>query len=303
MILLRGHDRCVHEGHHACLLTLRPDGRGLTLTRFMSPDPENSSGYDNPGDPQGWNAYSYVRNNPVNLTDPDGRDYKVCVDNGNGGQNCTTYANFSDFQKAAKASGATVSGDDKSGQILVHGQNIGSYSFFVGPGVEGPGVPDITADYFFYIPALFSGVRGAFSVVRGIFNLGRAAGAFELTTIGSGSALARAAAARAALQASGGVIDRIVQTSAGPVRIFARVEAEGETAVIKELAVYPTESAAPVGVGYTGMRQGFRQVLGDLKEAGYSDFRMEPQYRSGGPGASGGANPFGYTGTLSGKLK
>ena len=32
MILLRGDDRCVHEGHHAYLLTLHPDGRGLTLT-------------------------------------------------------------------------------------------------------------------------------------------------------------------------------------------------------------------------------------------------------------------------------
>lgn len=32
MILLRGHDRCVHKGHPACLPTLRPDGRALTLT-------------------------------------------------------------------------------------------------------------------------------------------------------------------------------------------------------------------------------------------------------------------------------
>lgn len=32
MIPLGGHDLCVHKSHHSCLLTLRPDGRALTLT-------------------------------------------------------------------------------------------------------------------------------------------------------------------------------------------------------------------------------------------------------------------------------
>src|SRR5882724_4657848 len=32
MISPCGHDRCVHKGHHSCLLTLRPDGSGMTLT-------------------------------------------------------------------------------------------------------------------------------------------------------------------------------------------------------------------------------------------------------------------------------
>jgi RHS repeat-associated protein len=41
------------------------------LGRFMSPDPE-SAGAD-AGDPQSWNGYSYVLNNPLNRVDPDGR--------------------------------------------------------------------------------------------------------------------------------------------------------------------------------------------------------------------------------------
>src|SRR5437899_3822325 len=41
------------------------------IGRFMSPDPENAGAIN--GDPQSWNAYSYVLNNPVNLTDPSGR--------------------------------------------------------------------------------------------------------------------------------------------------------------------------------------------------------------------------------------
>jgi RHS repeat-associated protein len=40
------------------------------LGRFMTPDPGNAGAVDR--DPQSWNAYSYVRNNPLNLTDPTG---------------------------------------------------------------------------------------------------------------------------------------------------------------------------------------------------------------------------------------
>jgi len=40
------------------------------LGRFMSPDPSNKG--IRREDPQSWNRYSYVRNDPVNATDPDG---------------------------------------------------------------------------------------------------------------------------------------------------------------------------------------------------------------------------------------
>jgi RHS repeat-associated protein len=38
------------------------------LARFMSPDPYDGSA--NPGDPQSWNRYAYVVNDPVNAFDP-----------------------------------------------------------------------------------------------------------------------------------------------------------------------------------------------------------------------------------------
>ena len=41
-----------------------------TFGRFLSPDPESAGA--SPDDPQSWNAYSYVENNPLNMTDPDG---------------------------------------------------------------------------------------------------------------------------------------------------------------------------------------------------------------------------------------
>jgi RHS repeat-associated protein len=38
--------------------------------RFLSPDPMNAGA--DPMDPQSWNAYAYVRGNPLNLVDPSG---------------------------------------------------------------------------------------------------------------------------------------------------------------------------------------------------------------------------------------
>ena len=45
---------------------------GSNLGRFMSPDPSNIGAIME--SPQTWNAYSYVANNPLNATDPDGLD-------------------------------------------------------------------------------------------------------------------------------------------------------------------------------------------------------------------------------------
>jgi RHS repeat-associated protein len=52
-----------------------------SIGRFLSVDP--SSAGARISDPQSWNSYSYVRNGPLALVDPDGRDpvcaYDVCV--------------------------------------------------------------------------------------------------------------------------------------------------------------------------------------------------------------------------------
>jgi RHS repeat-associated protein len=40
------------------------------IARFTSPDPYQASG--GPGDPQSWNRYAYVQNDPVNANDPSG---------------------------------------------------------------------------------------------------------------------------------------------------------------------------------------------------------------------------------------
>jgi RHS repeat-associated protein len=51
------------------------------LGRFYSVDPEGAGAYEE--NPQSWNAYAYVGNNPLNFTDPDGEKWKVCDNQGN----------------------------------------------------------------------------------------------------------------------------------------------------------------------------------------------------------------------------
>jgi RHS repeat-associated protein len=53
---------------------------GSSMGRFMSPDPIGG----HLEDPQTLNRYAYVRNNPVNLTDPTGLDFNLNCDKNNG---------------------------------------------------------------------------------------------------------------------------------------------------------------------------------------------------------------------------
>jgi RHS repeat-associated protein len=59
----------------------------FALGRFSSPDPENYGADE--GDPQSWNGYSYSRNNPHLLVDPDGKEYVICAKDGT---ECHTYS-------------------------------------------------------------------------------------------------------------------------------------------------------------------------------------------------------------------
>jgi RHS repeat-associated protein len=47
-----------------------------SMGRFMSPD-DGDGGSSSPGNPQSWNLYAYVQNNPLTNVDPDGHDCVV----------------------------------------------------------------------------------------------------------------------------------------------------------------------------------------------------------------------------------
>ncbi len=49
--------------------------------RWLSPDPSGLAAVD-PSDPQSWNRYAYVENNPLNFTDPFGLFHRACLSSG-----------------------------------------------------------------------------------------------------------------------------------------------------------------------------------------------------------------------------
>jgi len=83
----------------------------------------------------------------------------------------------------------------------------------------------------------------------------------------------------------GGIIDQIIPTAAGPVRVYARVVADGETAVVDDLAVYPAASDGGLEVGYTQMSQGLRGLVSELGKRGFKQVSIEA-YRSIGSGVA-----------------
>lgn len=72
-----------------------------TMGRFLSPDSVGGS----PENPQSWNLYSYVWNNPLTNTDPDGHDVNVCSTDSYGNQQCTEMSN-EQYQAAQQGNGS-----------------------------------------------------------------------------------------------------------------------------------------------------------------------------------------------------
>jgi RHS repeat-associated protein len=71
-----GHERDVVDGQGEALDYMLARYYSPNLGRFLSVDPTWSSAHR--GKPQTWNRYSYVMNNAVNLTDPDGK-CPICI--------------------------------------------------------------------------------------------------------------------------------------------------------------------------------------------------------------------------------
>ncbi|MGB8659237.1 MAG: hypothetical protein WCD34_02350, partial [Candidatus Acidiferrum sp.] len=99
---------------------------------------------------------------------------------GNGGQNCVHYANDADFETAAAKSGATL----QNGQILVNGQQIGTYTHILDAGVENGGSSEDTilapAVLGAFIGGIQAGIRG---LAEGLFGGGaRSAGEEAVAT-------------------------------------------------------------------------------------------------------------------------
>jgi RHS repeat-associated protein len=96
---------------------------GAALGRFTSPDEPFVD--QNPADPQSWNLYSYVRNNPLTNTDDDGRAVNVCTNDENGNQSCLQMSND---QYAAAAQGNAGLNVPTLDQVGMNGDGNGNFN-------------------------------------------------------------------------------------------------------------------------------------------------------------------------------
>jgi RHS repeat-associated protein len=105
---------------------------GSVLGRFTSPD-EPFAGFEE-HDPQSFNLYSYVGNNPLHYTDPGGHDVQVCVAGDDNNQKCLNlsdaeYKQLYDQQNGQQGIGLP-GGTFPTGDITCGGQTCGSASYF-----------------------------------------------------------------------------------------------------------------------------------------------------------------------------
>lgn len=158
--------------------------------RFTSPDAPLVD--QSPGDPQSWNLYSYVRNNPLIFTDPTGND---CVYVNSGGNGIDSINNQNTSKDCGKTGGYWVDGTVTQarfahGSLILtgttNGENRTSASYGLGPdpglmalqqaGQLASPVADIRGIGLFY---------GASAVAGAALYAGGAFAGAELTTMGS----------------------------------------------------------------------------------------------------------------------
>jgi RHS repeat-associated protein len=99
------------------------------LGRFANPDEPFVD--QNESNPQSWNLYSYVRNNPLNGVDPNGQAVLVCATNANSaGHSSCGWVSDADYNKAREADSKlginAPGGTQPEGNVTCGGQVCGS---------------------------------------------------------------------------------------------------------------------------------------------------------------------------------
>ena len=107
--------------------------------------------------------------------------------------------------------------------------------------------------------------------------------AATVTTLGTiGTA---GAAAGPILYKTGDIVEEIIQTPAGPVKIVGEVVVQGTQITIKNISVFSAETGEKINAGVGGMLRGIRPLLGELKDAGYTAVRfVAERYTGANPG-------------------
>jgi RHS repeat-associated protein len=196
--------------------------------RFISPDPHNEGAQL--VDPQSWNMYSYVGNNPLRYVDPDGQDYHVCID----GQGCQdlTDAQWEQWRKKYKDQiyyfGASGRIEDRNER------KIGSATWFDGDAVRKSENAIALLNFFVVNQSINMLTEGLGAWVSGLRAGNAARGAFQGGIRLQGAVAERIAGAQLALKGYRIVGKQVrVMTSAGERIVDYIVERGGEYAAIE----------------------------------------------------------------------
>jgi len=205
---------------------------GSTMGRFMVPDkPFNDQ---SPRDPQSWNLYSFVRNNPLRFTDPTG---DACVQDANGNWNNDNSGGEScaqvDVNNATTGPSVTVQAttDDVSYQLASGVANLTTTSSLSEVGVNASfwaGLADLPFAARDVLALLRSG-RAAGDMIGGMF--GQVSRASLEAAANSGGETIRAvctldgapAAGRALSAATGQGADALANAAGGGTKYVANI--------------------------------------------------------------------------------
>jgi RHS repeat-associated protein len=252
--------------------------------RFTSADPENTG--SDPGDPQSWNGYAYGRNNPLLFTDPTGRNYTVCDTNG---KNCAdlTDQQYADYRNANpnvyQTPGGTLNYVNENGSETT----IGSAQYY--------NEKDVQAAQFIVnqVGPFVNGLGVATGAIVAGASLGIAYGAYT----GGTALIGLGVASGPAIFQAGQIIDKVVNTSAGPVRFVAEVDTSGSQLILKDILVYPAETGSQIAVGVKEILQAARPLMEQARQAGFTSVRFIAD-RSAAAGSANPGRPVDFTRTL-----
>ncbi len=249
--------------------------------RFTSPDVPFAD--QNEGDPQTWNLYVYVGNNPLKYTDPFGAWKKVSCSSGD----CWEAEKDDDLGTLAKQTGISIGVLNWAFFLILPPDKIIPGETVVNvAGVEDEAralVERAAREYPMFVPGGGGIIKLGPAIARGTASLISSAwsgirNSFRRGSSGSATSIAR--------PVTGQIFERTIQTSKGPVDVLAEIVVQGDKIVLKDIAIYGRGSEP-----LTGLTRELLGALSALKEEAKALGFKQLQIIGKRVGTSSSANP------------